>query len=314
MELYFLGTNAGLPTTQRNVTSVALRMLEERRSSWLFDCGEATQHQILHSPLKLSRLEKIFITHMHGDHVFGLPGLLSSRASQEGSPPLTVYGPAGLKAFLEATLNATQSRIDFGLEIVEHSGGVIFEDSQIKVEARALEHRIESYGYRMTEKDRPGSLNMELLQEWGVRPGPEYGKLKNGESITVNGRLITSDQVLGAPKRGRIVTILGDTRPTPGIHPLADGADVLVHEATFTDEFADLAHKYYHSTAVQAAEAAKKAGVGELILTHFSSRYKDQDQLRPLLQEARSVFPNTQLAIEHQTFPIRPSAQEREKE
>ncbi|QDH23422.1 ribonuclease Z [Saccharibacillus brassicae] len=313
MELYFLGTNAGLPTTQRNVTSVALRMLEERRSSWLFDCGEATQHQILHSPLKLSRLEKIFITHMHGDHVFGLPGLLSSRSSQEGSPPLTVYGPQGLKQFLEVTLGATQSRVTFGLDIVEHAGGLIFEDEQIKVEAAALEHRIESYGYRMTEKDRPGSLNMELLREWGVRPGPEYGKLKNGESITVDGRTITPDQVLGPPKRGRIVTILGDTRPAPGIDPLAAGADLLVHEATFTDEFADLAQKYYHSTAVQAAEAAKKAGVGELILTHFSSRYKDPEQLQPLLDEARAVFPNTQLAMEHETYPVRP-AQDREKD
>lgn len=304
MELYFLGTNAGLPTTQRNVTSVALRMLEERRCSWLFDCGEATQHQILHSPLKLGKLEKIFITHMHGDHVFGLPGLLSSRASHEGSPPLTVYGPQGLRDFLEATLRATQSRIDFGLDIVEHSGGLVFEDDQIKVEAEALEHRIESYGYRVTEKDRPGSLNMELLQEWGVRPGPEYGKLKNGECITVNGRTIEPEQVLGPPKRGRIVTILGDTRPAPGIHPLALGADMLVHEATFTDEFADLAHKYYHSTAVQAAEAARKAGVGELILTHFSSRYKDLEQLQPLLEEAQAVFPHTQLAIEHQSYPI----------
>lgn len=313
MELYFLGTNAGLPMTQRNVTSVALRMLEERRSSWLFDCGEATQHQILHSPLKLSRLEKIFITHMHGDHVFGLPGLLSSRSSQEGAPPLTVYGPQGLKQFLEVTLGATQSRVTFGLDIVEHAGGLIFEDEQIKVEAAALEHRIESYGYRMTEKDRPGSLNMELLREWGVRPGPEYGKLKNGESITVDGRTITPDQVLGPPKRGRIVTILGDTRPTPGIDPLAAGADLLVHEATFTDEFADLAQKYYHSTAVQAAEAAKKAGVGELILTHFSSRYKDPEQLQPLLDEARAVFPNTQLAMEHETYPVRP-AQDREKD
>lgn len=313
MELYFLGTNAGLPSTQRNVTSVALRMLEERRCSWLFDCGEATQHQILHSPIKLSRLEKIFITHMHGDHIFGLPGLLSSRSSQEGSPPLTVYGPQGLKQFLEVTLGATQSRITFELDVIEHSGGLIFEDEQIKVEAAALEHRIESYGYRMTEKDRPGSLNMELLQQWGVRPGPEYGKLKNGESITVNGHTITSDQVLGPPKRGRVVTILGDTRPTPGINPLAYGADLLVHEATFTEEFADLAQKYYHSTAVQAAEAAKKAGVGELVLTHFSSRYKDPDQLQPLLDEARAVFPNTQLAIEHQTYPVRP-AQDREKE
>lgn len=125
MEIYFLGTNAGVPTLQRNVTSVALRLLEERRTFWMFDCGEGTQHQVLRSPLRLGKLEKLFITHLHGDHLFGLPGLISSRGYQGGTSPLTVYGPPGLKAYLDISLSVSQSRIPYKLEIVEHSGGLI---------------------------------------------------------------------------------------------------------------------------------------------------------------------------------------------
>lgn len=178
MELYFLGTNAGVPTIQRNVTSIALRLLEERRSIWMFDCGEGTQHQVLRSPIRLGKLEKLFITHLHGDHLFGLPGLLSSRGYQGGTSPLTVYGPPGLKAYLDISLAVSQSRIPYKIEIVEHTGGTVFEDDGFKVEAALLEHRIDSYGYRVTEKDSPGSLNTELLKSYGLKPGPLYGKLK----------------------------------------------------------------------------------------------------------------------------------------
>lgn len=139
---------------------------------------EGTQHQVLSSPIRLGKLEKLFITHLHGDHLFGLPGLLSSRGYQGGTAPLTVYGPPGLKAYLEISLAVSQSRIPYKIEIVEHTGGIIFEDDGFKVEAALLEHRIDSYGYRVTEKDSPGSLNTELLKSYGLKPGPIYGKLK----------------------------------------------------------------------------------------------------------------------------------------
>ncbi len=187
MEFYFLGTNAGVPTIQRNVTSIALRLLEERRSMWLFDCGEGTQQEVLRSPLKLSRLEKIFITHLHGDHLFGLPGLLSSRAYQGGTTPLTVYGPPGLKQYIELSLGISQSRINYQLHIVEHTGGLLFDDGQFRVESALLDHRIDSYGYRIVEMDKPGKLNQELLERYGIKPGPVYGKLKRGESVEVEG-------------------------------------------------------------------------------------------------------------------------------
>lgn len=305
MELLFLGTNAGVPTLQRNVTSVALRLFEERRSFWLFDCGEATQHQILRSPLKLSKLEKIFITHLHGDHLFGLPGLLASRNNQGGTSALTVYGPRGIKEFLDTTLRLSQSRMDYVLDVVEHEGGVIFEDEGFRVESELLEHRIDSFGYRVTEKDGTGSLNLALLESHGVRPGPMYGKIKRGESIELeNGTVLRPEDVLGLPKKGRVVTILGDTRPCPAVSTLAQGADMLVHEATFLHEMVDTAYEYHHSTAIQAANAAKEAESKKLVLTHFSSRYKDMEQLGQLLEEAQSVFPNTCLAEEFHILPI----------
>lgn len=305
MELYFLGTNAGVPSLERNVTSVALRLLEERRSLWLFDCGEGTQHQILRSPLKLSKLESIFITHLHGDHLFGLPGLISSRAYQGGDTPLTIYGPKGLKKFIETSLSLSESRISYKLEIIEHQGGVLFEDDTFRVEAALLEHRIDSYGYRVIEKDLPGKLDASVLERCGIRPGPLYGKLKRGESVVApNGETLHAKDVLGVPKAGRIVTILGDTRPCQTAITLAQNADMLVHEATFLHELAKTARDYHHSTSRQAAEAAMEAGVQQLLLTHFSSRYKSEDQLLRLQEEARAVFPNAQLAREHVLYPM----------
>ncbi|MEK3735408.1 ribonuclease Z [Paenibacillus sp. FSL M8-0334] len=305
MELYFLGTNAGIPTLHRNVTSVALRLFEERRSLWLFDCGEGTQHQILKSSLKLSKLEHIYITHLHGDHVFGLPGLLSSRGAQGITAPLTVYGPPGIQAFIQTSLELSQSRVPYELNIVEHTGGVVFEDDGFRVEAAKLEHRAECYGYRVIEKDLPGSLDLKRLETYGLKPGPLYGRLKRGESVELEGGgWVHPADVLLTPKKGRVVTILGDTRPCAGVHQLAKGADLLVHEATFSAELTELANEYYHSTAEQAAKAAAEAGVQELILTHFSSRYKDMEHLQPLLEEAQQIFPNTKLAEDFGLYPV----------
>ncbi|GGH22787.1 ribonuclease Z [Paenibacillus segetis] len=305
MELYFMGTNAGVPSLERNVTSVALRLLDERRSFWLFDCGEGTQHQILRSPLKLSKLEYIFITHLHGDHLFGLPGLISSRAYQGGDTPLTIFGPVGLKKYITTVLEISESRINYKMDIVEHDGGTVFEDDSFRVESALLDHRIPSYGYRVMEKDQPGKLDIALLKQYGISPGPLYGKLKRGESVQApNERTVTAAEVLGESKKGRIVTILGDTRPCPTALELATDANVLVHESTFLHELADIAHKYHHSTAKQAAETAKKARVKELFLTHFSSRYKNNEQMLQIQHEAEETFPGAKLALEHVLYPI----------
>ena len=158
VKVFFLGTGAGVPAKARNVTSIALKLLDERRAIWLFDCGEATQHQILHTTIKPRRIEKVFITHLHGDHIYGLPGLLSSRSHQGGKEKLTVYGPKGLKEYIDISLSVSQTYLQYPLEIIEIDEGVICSDDQFIVSAKKLDHGIPSYGYRIVEKDLPGTL------------------------------------------------------------------------------------------------------------------------------------------------------------
>ena len=290
MELWFLGTGAGRPVKNRNVTSMALRMPEDRGTFWLFDSGEAAQHQLMKTPLKLSRLECIFITHMHGDHTFGLPGILCSRAFLGGTEPLKLFGPKGLKQWVELTLSMTASHLSYDIDYYEVTEGVVYEDESFLVEAAPMRHRVECYGYRIVEKPRSGRLKVELLRELGIRPGPDYGRLKQGGSLTLpDGRLIRSEDVTEPMLPGRVVTILGDTSPCEGVGVLARDADVLVHEATFVAAMDDKAIEYGHSTTHQAAAAARDAGVRQLVLTHFSTRY-DDEEVQACEAEAAEVF------------------------
>jgi ribonuclease Z len=304
VELWLLGTNAGRPILGRNVTSVALQMPQNRGAFWMIDCGEGTQHQLLRTPFRLSRLEKLFVTHLHGDHVFGIPGLLSSRSSLGGTEPLTLYGPSGLRELTETALRITGTHLGYELHINEIGEGSVFEGEAFTVAAAKLEHRIDSFGYRITERPRAGALNVKLLDEMGVPSGPAFGKLKAGTDITLeDGRTIRSSDVVGHPIPGRVVVVLGDTKPCDSAVELARGADLLVHEATFSHKLAEKAREYGHSTAVDAAETARAAGVRRLLITHFSSRYKPED-LKNLEEEARSVFAHTDSAIELSPYTI----------
>ncbi|MEC1007482.1 ribonuclease Z [Bacillus subtilis] len=298
MELLFLGTGAGIPAKARNVTSVALKLLEERRSVWLFDCGEATQHQILHTTIKPRKIEKIFITHMHGDHVYGLPGLLGSRSFQGGEDELTVYGPKGIKAFIETSLAVTKTHLTYPLAIQEIEEGIVFEDDQFIVTAVSVIHGVEAFGYRVQEKDVPGSLKADVLKEMNIPPGPVYQKIKKGEMVTLeDGRIINGNDFLEPPKKGRSVVFSGDTRVSDKLKELARDCDVLVHEATFAKEDRKLAYDYYHSTTEQAAVTAKEARAKQLILTHISARYQGDASLE-LQKEAVDVFPNSVAAYD----------------
>jgi ribonuclease Z len=304
MDIFFLGTGAGIPAKLRNVTSIALKLLEERGSIWLFDAGEATQHQILHTSIKPRRIEKIFITHLHGDHIYGLPGLLASRSFQGGESEVTIYGPKGIKEYIEISLSVSQTYLKYPLKMVEVSEGVIFEDEQFSVEARLLEHGIPSYGYRIVEKDRPGTLLADKLIEAGVQPGPIFRKIKNGEAVMLeDGRVIEPKDFLGADQKGRIVTVLGDTRYCENAIALAMDADLLIHEATFSKGEEKLAFDYFHSTTHQAAEVANQARCKQLCLTHISSRY-DRIAWRELVREAQEVFPNTDIAEDFKEITI----------
>ncbi|HHY73134.1 MAG TPA: ribonuclease Z [Bacillus bacterium] len=296
MELIFLGTGAGVPAKERNVSAIALDLPQERGTTWLFDCGEATQHQILHTAIKPRKIEKIFITHLHGDHIFGLPGLLGSRSFQDGTSQLTIYGPKGIKEYVEVSLKVSSTHLKYPLEIVEIEEGIIFEDNQFIVEAGKLEHGIQSFGYRIIEKDSRGALQVDKLKELGISPGPIYQRIKAGEQITLNdGTKINGADFVGQDKPGRKLAILGDTRYTKKAVALASDVDLLVHEATFGKEDGTIAHDYFHSTNIQAAQVAKEANVKMLILTHISSRYQGNDS-NELLDDAREVFQNVCIA------------------
>ncbi|QVY60261.1 ribonuclease Z [Cytobacillus gottheilii] len=304
MDIFFLGTGAGVPAKPRNVTAIALKLLEERGAIWLFDCGEATQHQILHTSIKPRRIEKIFITHLHGDHIYGLPGLLSSRSFQGGETEVVVYGPKGLKEYIQISLAISQTYLKYPLSVVEIEQGTVFEDDEFKVEAELLEHGIPSYGYRVTEKDRPGTLLADKLLEDGIKPGPIYKKIKAKESVELeDGRLINPHDYIGPDQKGRVIAILGDTRKCDAAVRLAQNADLLIHEATFSAGEEQLAYDYFHSTTTQAAEIAERANVSMLCLTHISSRY-ERSEWRTLEKESQELFPNTVISEDFKEIHI----------
>jgi ribonuclease Z len=304
MLLHFLGTGAGLPSLKRNVSSIAVQVSELKPDLWLFDCGEGTQQQVLNSPFSLHRIERIFITHLHGDHIFGLPGLLASRSFASDAGEITVYGPSGLADYLGSALRISGTHLSYPLFVQETEPGEELEIDSFRVKVALLDHGLTSFGYRLEEPDKPGKLDVEKLQKLGIEPGPLYAKIKQGEKIVLDdGRTLDGTNFVDPPRQGRCLVILGDTRYCEASVELACGADILVHEATFDAGLSDKAYAAYHSTTIQAAQVAKEAKVGRLLLTHVSSRYKPESYPE-LLTEARSIFPNSYLAEDHLTWAI----------
>lgn len=296
MELEFLGTGAGVPAKHRNVSSLALKLLDERNAVWLFDCGEGTQMQILRTNIKPRKIEKIFISHLHGDHIFGLPGLLSSRSFQGGEEPIEIYGPTGLENYVRTSLQVTKTRLAYPLQFIELSEGMVFEDKQFSVECMLLDHGIDSFGFRVREADHEGVLQVEKLSKLGIPAGPIYGKVKRGEKVELpDGTTIDGKDFVGEGKKGRIVTVFGDTRFTNKSSAFAKNSDIIVHESTFNKNEAKLARAYFHSTTQQAATIAKDAHAKKLILTHISARYLAKEA-KELEDEAKEIFSNTQVA------------------
>ncbi|MGD6834507.1 ribonuclease Z [Sutcliffiella halmapala] len=306
MKITFLGTGSGVPAKHRNVSSMALHIDDKESSLWLFDCGEATQHQILHTSLKPRKISKIFITHLHGDHIFGLPGLLSSRSFQGGDTPLTLYGPKGIKNYIDISLSVSMTHVKYPLNVVEFDEeGLILEEEEYKVIGKKLVHGIPSYGFRIEQKELSGALLMDKVKESGIPAGPHYQQLKEGKSIELaDGRVFHGPDFIGPPKKGKVVTILGDTRYNEVSVELAVEADVLVHEATFAAGDEQLAHEYFHSTTVQAAKVAQDAGVGQLLLTHISARYQ-KDEVLMLEKEARDIFPRVKVVGDFDVVEIK---------
>jgi ribonuclease Z len=306
VEITFLGTSSGVPTRSRNVSSIALR-LTQRGEVWLFDCGEGTQHQLLRSHVRISQIRRIFITHMHGDHIFGLMGLLASAGLGGDVREVDLYGPAQLGDYIQASTRYSRTHFSYPVNVHKHHPGIIYEDDEYLVRCDRLDHRVPAMGYRVEEKDRPGRFDVEKAKELGIPPGPIYGKLKQGESITLqDGRTICGKELCGEMQVGRKMVYCTDTIYCNNAVKLAQGADVLIHEATFAHQDSELAYQGMHSTSTMAAQVALGAGVKQLIMTHFSPRYFPGNAIQPedLLQEARAIFPSTQLAYDFWTYEI----------
>ncbi|MDW2642249.1 ribonuclease BN [Citrobacter sp. HN-141] len=305
MELLFLGTSAGVPTRSRNVTAILLNLQHPTQAGlWLFDCGEGTQHQMLSTSFNPGKLDRIFISHLHGDHLFGLPGLLCSRSMAGNVQPLTLYGPKGLREFTETALRLSGSWTDYPLDIVEITAGEVVDDGLRKVTAFRLEHPLECYGFRVEEHDKPGALDANALKAAGVKPGPCFQDLKAGKTIELeDGRTINGADFLAPAIKGKSVAIFGDTGPCASAIELAKGVDVMVHETTLDSSMEEKANSRGHSSTRQAAQLARDAGVGRLIMTHVSSRY-DAKGCQRLLEECRALFPATELAHDFAIFTV----------
>jgi ribonuclease Z len=280
LSLFFAGTAGSVPTARRGLPALLLRAGGERI---LFDCGEGTQQQLLRS-IGLPDLGHVFITHFHLDHWLGLLGMIKTFDLRARERPLTIYGPPGLHA-LFAALRPVIGRTGYPLELVELEPHDEVRFDSFLISPFPVNHRVEAYGYAFVEDDRPGRFDVEAARELGIVEGPDFGRLQRGE--IVHG--VTPEQVMGETRQGRRIVISGDSAPCQAVEVFAHHADVLVHEATFMADERVRARETAHTTAYQAGEIARDAGVGLLALTHLSTRYFP----REVRDEARSVFPNT---------------------
>jgi ribonuclease Z len=266
----------------------------------LFDCGEGAQYQLIRAGLNRGRIDAVFISHLHGDHFFGLPGLLSTLAMLGRTEPLAVVAPAGTGGILGALPGLSEADLSYAIEVTEidegFGAGVVYDGGGYTVEARALDHRVFSAGFRLQERPRPGRIDSARARAAGVTQTAHFDALRRGEAVVLDdGTRVDPDGIVGPRRRGAAVAYVLDTRPCAGGRELARGADLVMHDATFAEAMHGRAVETGHSTAREAAEIARDAGAQRLLLTHFSSRYADP---APLLAEARAVFPNTDAAEE----------------
>ena len=297
MEIIFLGTSSAVPTLERNHPSIALRAFAE---VMLFDCGEGTQRQLIEAKISPMKITKIFISHFHGDHILGLGGLIQSLGFRGREKDLDIYGPKGLHKIINAISSFGYFQINYNLNIHEIQDGTVIETEDYVVECAKVEHNIPSYAFSIREKKKPLFLR-EKAEELGIPPGPLYGKLHNGEEVEFEGRIIKPEQVLGEAKKGKKISYSGDTRPCEAMIRLARDSDILIHESTYEAEDYQRAVDNAHSTSVEAAEIAKEAEVKELVLTHISTRYTSDENIK---SEAQKVFKNTKVARDYMKIDL----------
>jgi ribonuclease Z len=294
----FLGTSGARPTVRRNVSGL---FVQREGESLLFDCGEGTQRQMMRFATGFG-MQHIFLTHMHADHFLGLTGLLRTMGLQGRTDPMTVYGPEGSARLIGEAIRVGVERPKFDTEVRELSVGDLVEFDEFRVQTFEVRHGIRATGYALIEEDRPGRFDLERARELGIPEGPLFGELQRGTPVEVDGRLIAPEEVVGTARPGRKIVYSGDTLPGPCTVEMAQGANALVHEATFGSDEADRAKETKHSTAAQAAEVAREAGVKRLYLTHLSARYSDDP--RTLEAEAREIFPGAVVAHDGLSFEL----------
>jgi ribonuclease Z len=284
LSVLFLGTAGSMPTVKRAPASLLVRRGGDRL---LVDCGEGTQRQLLRS-IGLPDVEHVLLTHFHADHLLGLPGMMKTFALRGREAPLTVYGPHGLHALM-SDLRRIYGKLTYDVELVELAPNDAVELDGYRVGAFAVAHRTQAVGYALVEDDRPGRFDPARATALGVEPGPLFGLLQRGETISVGGRTVRPEEVMGEPRPGRKLVFTGDTEPCESTVAIAHEAELLVHDGTFAEEETERARQTRHSTARQAAEVARAAGVSMLALTHLSSRYFGT----AIEKEARAVFEPT---------------------
>lgn len=303
VDLIPLGTSSAVPTGRRHLSAAAL--YREGRVL-LFDCGEGTQLRLLDADLKRTRVDVIFLTHLHGDHFYGVFGLLSSMEMQGRRDPVTLVGPEGFREHVHGlrTISGDHRGLEVEYREIEpdFSGGLVYEEDEWFVRAEPLEHRVPTLGYRYAEKDRPGRIDGEKARELGIRRSEHFEALKCGEMVTLaSGRRVAPDELVGPERPGMRFAYVSDTRPCDAGVRLAREADLLYHEATFRHELRDRARETAHTTAREAARVAREAGAERLLLGHFSARYSETTEL---VAEAREVFPETEAARELRRYEL----------
>lgn len=285
LRITLLGTAAARPTVGRNASGIALQREGEL---YLLDCGEGTQRQMMRFATGFA-VRTILVSHLHGDHFLGITGLLRTMGLQGREEPLEIVGPPGSAGVLQDVVRLGADRTPFPVEVTEMAPGDRRREAGYDVEAIEVRHRITANGYVFREHARPGRFDVERARTLGIPEGPLFGRLHRGETVEVDGRAFTPDDVVGVPRPGRVLVYTGDTRPCRTVVDAARGADLLVHEATFTREEGARARETFHSTAAEAAGVARDAGVRRLVMTHLSARYSDAAHI--LEREARAIFP-----------------------
>ena len=275
MKIVFLGTSAAQPTERRGLSCICL---EKEGEILMFDAGEAAQISYMKSGLGWNKKMKLFVTHLHGDHCVGILGLLQTMTMRNRTEPLEVFGPSGIEEFIGANIKVLNFGLSFPVLITTIKEGKIFEDNTFSIYACKANHSIVAYSYLFEEKDKPGRFSVENAKKLGIPEGELWKELQNGNEIKINDKIINSDQVLGEKREGKKIGFSGDTMPTKELEKFFEGCDFLVFDSTFLEEERQKALDTCHSTAKQAATLAKNSNVKNLILTHFSARYKDETQ------------------------------------